>query len=338
MQLTDGTFNLLLNPPNEKHIAVLYDSKEKLNPAIADYINEGLRRGQYCVYATVDANDKDFASKLAPRIANYDRHVQEGNFVLVNFRPFYDSAANGQLTPFNQLKAEVELTLKNRIASGKSAKALLVADAACNLARHKQFDECVTLEGWWQDTYGEWMAKNLDITIICAHPSSVLKQQSMLGEQSRISHVHSLTLDLNDFKGAPAKAVTRPLRILVAEPDADIRLLYERYLNSLPVELVAVPTGNECLEQIAKNNREGYDLVIIDTHIRDANGLEIAKKILRENEGQDIAITSTWDMGEISSSLQAHSIDPERYPILHKPFRFSQLLGIVQPSKIRLNN
>lgn len=228
--------------------------------------------------------------------------------------------------------------MKSRVASGKSGKALLVADAACNLARHMQFDECVTLESWWQDTYNEWMEKNLDITIICAHPSSVLKQQSLIDEQGRISQVHSLTLDLNDFggrKAIPTRADARLLRILVLEPESDIRMLYERYLKSLPVELVAIESGSLVLEQLAKLNKdEGYDLAIIDTHTRDTDGLQLVKKLLAENKDQNIVITSTWDLEIIRSSLRSYSIDPDRYPVLHKPFRFSQLLELIGPARM----
>lgn len=342
--MTSLISNDLLRSSDKQHLMLLYDDEAERSSAEIACINQALSSGQYCIYATVDANEKDFASKLALQIDDYNKHIEEGNFKLVDFMPFYDSATNGQLTPFKQLKADVESALKKRVASGKSGKALLVADAACNLARHKQFDECVTLEGWWQDTYNEWMEKNLDITIICAHPSSVLKQQSLINEKSRISHVHSLTLDLNDFggrKAIPARGDAGLLRILVIEPDSDTRILYEKYLKSLPVELVALERGSQALEQTAKLNKhddEGYDLVIIDTHTRDTNGLELAKKLLVENENQNIIITSTWDIETIRTGLRSYSLDADRYPVLHKPFRFSQLLELIKPARIRSNS
>src|SRR5579884_1759526 len=195
--------NPLLQSSQKQHLMLLYDDEIERSSAELECINHALNQGQYyCVYATVDANDKEefISKKLVPNITNYDRHVKEGDFLLINFKPFYDSAANGDLTPFKQLKTQVEETLSERIASGKSGKALLVADAACHLSNKKQFDKCITLERWWQDTYEEWVTKkNLDITIICAHPSSILKQQSMLAQKNSISYVHSLMLDLNDF-------------------------------------------------------------------------------------------------------------------------------------------
>jgi hypothetical protein len=187
------TLRDLLKETDKQHLMLLYDQENERSSAEIGCINRALATGHYCVYATVDANESDFETKLASRIKDYDRRIQQGDLQIVNFKPFYESAANGELAPFRQLKAQVESILSERTAAGKSSKALLVADAACNMSRHRQFDQCVTLEGWWQDTYNEWMAKKLDITIICAHPSSVLKQEFAQKERDRISHVHSLT-------------------------------------------------------------------------------------------------------------------------------------------------
>ncbi|MGI0019733.1 MAG: response regulator [Nitrososphaera sp.] len=338
--MTFAASNDLLQSSDKQHLMLLYDDEDERSAAEIDCINRVLDAGQYCIYATVDASDKDFLANLAPRIADYDRHIQEGNFVIVNFKPFYDSAANCELTPFKQLKAQVEETLKDRIASGKNEKALIVADAACNLARHKQFDECVTLEGWWQGTYNDWMAKNLDISIICAHPSSVLKQQLHIGEQKRISHAHSLKLDLNDFIGKnhgrilAKQAKPQKIQILLAESEADIRTIYRDCLKSLPVELVIVKGADECLEQVLmRDKRDFYDIIIIDTHVKDASGFDIAKKILQVNPDQQIIFTTTSDLDPISSGFKAHSLDIDKYPILQKPFLFSQLLGLIKPAK-----
>lgn len=324
---------------------LLYDDEAERSAAEIDCINRALHEGQYCIYATVDAGDKDFLANLAPRIADCNRHIREGNFIIVNFKPFYDSAASGDLTPFKRLKAQVEEALKDRVALGKNDKALIVADAACNLARHKQFDKCVMLEGWWQETYNDWMAKNLDVSIICAHPSSVLKQQSHTREQKRISQVHSLELDLSDFidkshggKQPAAQARPQKMRILLAESEADIRTIYSDYLKSLPVELVTVTGASECLQLVRGDKPDFYDVIIIDTHVKDASGLDIAKKILRENPDQQIIFTTTSDLDPIRSGFQEHSLDADKYPILQKPFLFSQLLGLIKPAKSRIGH
>lgn len=361
--------NSLLQSSHKQHLMLLYDDETERSSAEIECINYALNQSQYyCVYATVDANDKDFVSKkLVPNITNYDRHAKEGNFLLINFKPFYESAANGDLTPFKQLKAQVEATLSDRMVLGKSGKALLVADAACHLSNKKQFDKCITLERWWQDTYDEWVTKkNLDITIICAHPSSILKQQSMLEQKNSICYVHSLMLDLSDFikstrnigyhrqqssevappssVTASAKRNTKRLRILVLEPDVDTNAMYARYFRSLPVELVDIrnkkrPSGkamiydNSILEQ-------DYDMIIIDTHLKNEDGkaisFNIAKEILKEKPHQQIIFTTTSDIDKISFELDSLSlITNNKYPILQKPFAFSELLALMKPARLK---
>lgn len=231
--------------------------------------------------------------------------------------PFYESALAGNFDNFDRLKARVESALSDRAAKGTMAKALLVADAACNMSRHRQFDQCVTLERWWQDTYSEWMRNNLDVTIICAHPASAL--HGAVREKVRISHEHSLTLDLKD---------ARPVRVLVAEPEQDMQTVYKWYLGSQAIEVVAVGTGSECYERAAG---ERFDLVIIDTHLKDAEGHEIAGRILREKPAQKIVFTTTHDQNYLRSRLEDLP-GGASHRIMVKPFDFSQLTSLM-PAK-----
>jgi len=337
MMKTKAVADDILHSSDKHHVMLLYDKEEERSSAEIDCINEALEAGQYCVYATVDANSKEFVSNLATKIQNYKEQVELGNLLIVNFMPFYESAAMGDLSPFKQLKAQVETTLRSRIALGKSGKALLVADAACNLSRNVQFDECVTLEGWWQDTYNDWMARNLDTTIICAHPSSVLKQQHHLTQQSRISHVHSVMLDLQDFvKDGKNVTEQQSIRILIAEPNADIRAIYMRYLQRLAVDVDLVENGKGCLEKaiVLPGKHRSYDLLIIDSHIKDSSGFHIARKILEERPDQYIIFTTTWNIDAIRSDLKAHSFDESKYPVLQKPFGFSELIALIKPAKV----
>ena len=334
----------ILHSSDRHHLMLLYDNEQERSSTEIDCINQALAGGRYCLYATVDANNQKCLDDLARKIQNYQIQIEKGNLKIVNFMPFYESAARGDLTPFKQLKALVESELQARMTAGKSGKGLLVADAACNLSRNVQFDECVTLESWWQDTYNEWMANKLDITIICAHPSYVLKQEEHQKHKGRISHLHSLTLDVQDFlEDGKNVAENSPkiIRILIAEPDSDIRTIYTRNLkSSLPVHVDTAQTGKECLEKsiFMPESRVSYDLIILDSHLKDSSGLHVAKKIIEENPDQQIVFTSTWDKDTMQSKLRAHSLDPEKYPILQKPFVFSQLLSVIKPAKIQINN
>jgi DNA-binding response OmpR family regulator len=130
---------------------------------------------------------------------------------------------------------------------------------------------------------------------------------------------------------------SKVIRILIAEPDPDLRTVYARYLKSLPVDVETVTGGGECLEKaLLASNGKSYDMIIVDTHLKDANGLHIAKKILEEKPLQDIVFTTTWDLETLRSDFNGYSIDMEKYAVIRKPFRFSDLLGHIKPAKYKI--
>lgn len=97
--------------------------------------------------------------------------------------------------------------------------------------------------------------------------------------------------------------------------------------------------GRECLEKVllAANGRS-YDMIIIDTHVKDANGLHIAKKILEEKPLQEIVFTTTWDIETLRSDFSGYSIDMKKYPVIRKPFTFSHLLEHIKPAKYKIGS
>jgi CheY-like chemotaxis protein len=338
---TTNSAKSLLKASDRHHLMLLYENERDRSTAEIASINHALQDGCYCVYATVDADENDFLTKLAPLVKNYDRHISEGNLRIVNFKPYYEFALKADRSLFDQLKIEVEEALRKRAKEGKRPKALLVADAACNMSKHKQFEECVSLETWWQNTYHEWKKNNLDITIICAHPLSALSHEN-LSQKSRIAAQHSITMNLDDLSSSPspepvskpAKNTALPLHFLVVEPEPDIRGIYKLYLKSLPVELETVENGMDCFAKtIMGSDTQTYDLIMIDTHIRDTTAIHVAKKILEENPNQNIVFSTTWNITDFKSELRSQSLDPEQFPIVRKPFSFSQLLGLIKPGR-----
>lgn len=65
IHLTSLISNDLLRSSDGQHLMLLYEDEVERSSAEINCINQALSSGQYCIYATVDANEKDFASKLA---------------------------------------------------------------------------------------------------------------------------------------------------------------------------------------------------------------------------------------------------------------------------------
>jgi len=86
----------------------------------------------------------------------------------------------------------------------------------------------MTLESWWQCTPKELMENRRNIAVICPHPGSVLDKNT----KDWIGTVHSVPLHLQHYIYNKEKAA-RPFRFLIAEPEADMQVLYRRFLDAL---------------------------------------------------------------------------------------------------------
>jgi hypothetical protein len=142
-----STFNLTNIAFNE-HVMVLYNNDDDYNNAITNLINDALKNGFHCIYASVSAHDSKSSSNilnLSSNIDNYKENIERDELRIVDFKPYYESALNVDFRPFKKLKTELEETLNRRKSEGKDA-ILVFADAACFLSHNKQFDECEILE------------------------------------------------------------------------------------------------------------------------------------------------------------------------------------------------
>ena len=293
-----------------------------------------------CVYASVDAFDRwtsSHVSNLSNIILNYEDNIREGNLQIVNFRSHYESALKGGILPFNELKSRLEKTLLERRAAGKVDKIIVFADGACELTRNRKFTKCEALEKWWSDTHKEWMEKNLDITVVCPHPSIVLKDKSLREKKSNIAAFHTICLDLDegDFLLPRTKRDSpRSIRVLVVESELDLQTLYREYLGSVGVDIAVADNGKSCLELIKKQNH--FDMIILDTHLSDISGIEVAKKILEVIPSMRIVITTTSGINKIRSDVAPLGVSIEE--ILLKPFHFSRLLSVIRPRNSQLTN
>lgn len=311
---------------------LLCRNADEYNTAAIDSINEGLGAGQLCIYASVFNGDKSHLSKISSKITNYLENIEKGNLVIIDFLPFYESAKASNLVPFKGLKKRIEELLHKRISDGEGDKVLIFAEAAGFLSEHCHFDKSVELESWWNDAHFEWLKYKLNITVLCPHSATVLNEESNLYAKSQICKAHSLTLELQ-------KCRTRAnsgggLRALIVEPEKDIQKVYRAYLAFRGVNAVIVDDMGKCLEQIFSPSDEGFEVVIIDTHLQNSisSTIELAKTIKEAIPDQKIIVTTTSPLTEVSSKMTALGISKE--DLLVKPFELSKLLSLIQPQPV----
>ena len=121
-------------------------------------------------------------------------------------------------------------------------------------------------------------------------------------------------------------------QVLIAEREPDIQNLYKRYLDSIGVQHVIVSSGSECLDSLFGD--VSFDMVVIDTHLDDMNGIALARKIQESIPGQRIILTSTTSADSLEQEFSSLGIT--RNDVLVKPFRFAELLSLIRPNISRI--
>ena len=193
----NNSTNLLYN----EHIMLLYEDRNKRNNFIIDIINEGLKNGCLCIYASLGIDNSKSISmidSLSSGIINYEENIQNENLKFINSKPYYESALKGDLTVFEKWKSELEYILYKRLSEGKKDKILIVGDVACTLYETRNFKECIDLEKWWQEVHSDWKRNNKDITVVCPHPNYVFKEESEQNIKNKIVNSHNTTIDIEN--------------------------------------------------------------------------------------------------------------------------------------------
>ncbi len=332
--------------PSNEHIMLLYSSDDERNNAAVNYINNGLKSGYHCIYASINAYDSKSSSNisnLSSNIDNYKENIERDELRIVDFKPFYESALNVDFRPFKKLKKELEETLNHRKSEGKKDAILVFADAACFLSHNKQFEECEILEWWWNETTTEWRQNNQNITVVCPHPGLVLNNPLLSDTKGHLNGTHTITIDLNQSTAEIQKRKSK--RILIAEPNSDIQYLYSIFTKQFGFsisDVSIVENGNKCLEILLSstaednnNNDNDYDIIILDTHLPDISGFEVARKIRDRLPHKKIILTTTHSLDNISNIIDSIGIKSE--DVILKPFNFSELFSILKEPRMSYN-
>jgi two-component system, OmpR family, response regulator len=153
--------------------------------------------------------------------------------------------------------------------------------------------------------------------------------------------------DLNQSTENQKKKEKKPKRILIVEPETDIHVLYSLFTKQYGFsisDVKVVQNGNKCLEIILSskednnnknNNNNDYDIFIVDTHLRDISGFEVARKIRDRLPHKIIILTTTYLLDNISSMID--SIGIKNQDVILKSFIFSELFSILKEPRILSN-
>ena len=131
------------------------------------------------------------------------------------------------------------------------------------------------------------------------------------------------------------------MKILIAEDDRDIALLYSVALRVRNHHIVITDNGEECLTiyrqelknfisrmRCLENNEQNvFDMVILDYRMPGINGIEVAKDIIRINPKQRIIIASAYPSETLFYSMKELG---QLVEFVQKPFNLGTLIDAIE--------
>lgn len=138
------------------------------------------------------------------------------------------------------------------------------------------------------------------------------------------------------------------MKILIAEDEEDIALVYGTALEDRKHEVAITFNGEDCLKTYHDKfydmkfpllslpcrysmNSSPFDVLLLDYKLPDINGMEIAKEILAVNPHQRIIFASAYVKETLQDSIkQLHQI----VELIQKPFDIDKLIDTIEDEEV----
>jgi len=120
-----------------------------------------------------------------------------------------------------------------------------------------------------------------------------------------------------------------PVRILVAEDDAEMLGLLERVLTEEGYEVLTARDGHEAVHRVEEGE---FDLVLSDVRMPGPDGREVLRRAMAQRLHQPVVLMTAF--GSISSAVDAMRAGAYHY--LTKPFNLDDLLEIVHDAATQI--
>jgi CheY-like chemotaxis protein len=138
------------------------------------------------------------------------------------------------------------------------------------------------------------------------------------------------------------------MKILIAEDEEDIALVYETALQARNHEVAITFNGEDCLKTYHDKfydmkfptlplpcryslNISPFDVLLLDYKLPDMNGMEVAKEILAVNPHQRIIFASAYVKETLQDSVkELHQI----VELMQKPFDIDKLIDTIEDEEV----
>ena len=181
-------------PATAGHVFLVCVDEEARVDAAKKYLNYSLAKDIFVIYASVNVQRSFYDSKLYRKIPNCDKSIASGRLLVFELGTFFESAAVGDMEPYEDLKVLLEEIVNERKVAGHKNEIMIFGDCADFLSRCEMFEQCAALEEWWNKTCDEWRKRGVKITVICPHSMSTFAGHKGMDFREEISNLHTITL------------------------------------------------------------------------------------------------------------------------------------------------
>src|SRR5690242_20386953 len=103
----------LVDPRRNEHFLLLYGDESRRDQRVIRFINEGLKRNQLCIHATLDRNEKTL-SKVSSAIIDYETNVKNGNLIIADMTDLYKAALREDWKLFDDFAMAISFATQSR--------------------------------------------------------------------------------------------------------------------------------------------------------------------------------------------------------------------------------
>ncbi len=120
-------------------------------------------------------------------------------------------------------------------------------------------------------------------------------------------------------------------QILVAESESELLLLFREWLSSIGMKTETASSGHEAIEQFhnSEENESPYDVIVLDTHLQNPSGLDIANKIRSQKPDQKLVLITTTPKENLQQEFLKTAGISDR-DILTMPFSMSEFVSVLK--------
>ena len=178
---------------NFQHILLLYRNENDLMTSVKTYMNEGLKREELCIHATVNLMNENYINTFTSQIENYQKNRKEGNLIMCNLQPYYKKAVAGNLKPFDKFAKLVADKSKSDCIGKLDKESRITNDCGSLLFKNGYFEQCTDFETWLHQ-------KPFTGTYLCTYPKSLFDTFPNDIYFSALAKCHDVVVDTKERK------------------------------------------------------------------------------------------------------------------------------------------